>query len=768
MPEDRAITVESADDDELIVTSLEGFDEVSRGFAFSLRLVGKSVDVKPEAMLGQPLAIEAESGDPKRWFHGVVTEFRLIKVEERRAHYEAELRPWTWLMGLTCDCRIFQNLSTVEIVEEIFKKYPEAKFEKRLQGSYEPREYCVQFDESDLDFVQRLLEHEGIFYFFEYAEDGHTLVLTDDVGKLKPAEGYATVPFHAEEDPARRDRDFLSEWVPGFEMRTAAFAHTDYNFEKPGLSLMATSSAEPLPKAFAGEHYRQPGAHLELTRGDVVAALRREELQAPHVRVHASGTARGLASGCKFKLEKFPREDQNAEHFVLRADYRLYDPEYQSGGADMGGDTYRVALVAAPAALPYRPPRLTPRPVMRGPQTATVVGPAGEEIYTDKYARVKVQFHWDRLGKKDEHTTCFIRVSQTWAGSGWGFIQIPRIGQEVIVDFLEGDADRPIITGRVYNASQMPPYGLPANATQSGWKSNSSLGGGGFNELRFEDKKGSEHVYFQAEKDHNELVKNDETRLIQHDMTERVDNISKQSIGVDRFEDVGNNKETKVGVDRKVNIGNNDTEVVGNDRSLTVGGDETIHVVGTSTENIDRNHFQTVGIAQKVLVKAGRIDQVGLAEVRAVGAYQTLTVGLRREVKVGTSQMHYVIGSDSWTVGRDETVKINGNESIDIGGNQTFTLKGNQSWTNQGGRLVKVGKGQTHDVAEDVWIKAGKSMMLEAADSITLKCGDATMVLKKDGTVTIDGKDFSVNASGKINLKSTGETTLKASKINQN
>ena len=229
-------------------------------------------------------------------------------------------------------------------------------------------------------------------------------MLADTTAKLKPAPGYATVPFHFEEDPARRDRDFLSEWLVASSLRQAAYAHSDYNFETPSLSLLTQSEAEPVAKLFKGESYRQPGAHLELAVGDAVAAIRREELQAPHVRVLAGGTARGLVSGCLFTLENYPRESQNAEHLVLRADYRVVDPEYRPALAG-AGESYRVELLVAPTALPYRPPRTTPRPVMRGPQTATVVGPGGAEIFTDKYARVKVQFHWDRLGKKDENSS---------------------------------------------------------------------------------------------------------------------------------------------------------------------------------------------------------------------------------------------------------------------------------------------------------------------------------------------------------------------------
>ena len=651
MPEDRATTVETAKGQTLTFTHLSGFDEVSRCFEFTVGLTGPELDVEPDALINRPLAIEAESSDPKRWFHGLVSEFRIVKVEERVASYEVVLRPWLWLLGLTYDCRIFQNLSVIEIVEKVFGKYPEAEFEKRLQKSYSPREYCVQFDESDLDFVQRLLEHEGIFYFFEYGESGHTLVLADSIAKLKPAEGYEVVPFHIEDNPARRDRDFLSRWLVTSGLRPAAYVHTDYNFEKPSLSLLTQSEATPVPKLFRGEIYRQPGAHQDVSLGDAVAAIRREELQAPHVRVLAGGTARGLASGCTFKLDGHPRESQNAEHLVLRADYRLVDPEHRAG-LEAAGESYLVELVAAPTALPYRPPRTTPHPVMRGPQTATVVGPGGAEIYTDKHARVKVQFHWDRLGKKDENSSCFVRVSAAWAGAGWGFIQIPRIGQEVIVDFIEGDPDRPIITGRVYNATEVPPYGLPGSATQSGWKSNSSPGGGGYNELMFEDKAGSELVNFQAQKDNKLLVKNDRTKLVQHDQSDRIDNNAKHSVGVNLDEDVGKNKTTKVGVDRTVED-RLERHRDGRRQPVADGGVERDDQDRLELDRDDRGEphpDRGAGADGDGRRGAGRHGRAPPRRGRWA-AVQANTIGASRSVTVGAGQSHSIGAADSWTVG---------------------------------------------------------------------------------------------------------------------
>jgi type VI secretion system secreted protein VgrG len=775
MPNERATVVQTPVGAELLTfTHLVGRDEISRCLAYTVGFVSPSPDIDPLKMLGGVVSVEGES-DPKRWFSGLVSEFRLTRIEDRLAYYEAVVRPWLWFLGNTTDCRIFQNKSVVDIVKDVFKKYSTAEFDLRLQGSYPPREYCVQYDETDLDFVQRLLEHEGILYFFEHDEGKHTLVLTDAMSKLKPAPGYEKVPYHFEGQGSRRDVEYITEWIPGSSVRPGAYAHTDYDFKKPGADLMAKSAQPFSHKLAAGENYRQPGAHLEVGRGDNLAAIRREEIQAVHQRIAAVGTVRGLFSGCTFKLDGFPREDQNQEYLVVSAEYRLFDPGYRSH-ADVDSENFKVILGVAPTALPYRPPRITPRPIMRGPQTATVVGPSGQEIFTDKYARVKVQFHWDRLGKKDENSSCFVRVSQTWAGSGWGFIQIPRIGQEVIVDFIEGDPDLPIITGRVYNASQMPPYGLPASATQSGWKSDSSLGGGGYNELMFEDKAGSELVNFQAQKDHNLLVKHDRTKLVQHDQSDRIDHDAKHSVGHNLDEDVGNNKTVNVGVDQTTDIGNNDTETVGVNRSLTVGSNETINIGSNSTETIGSNHTQTVAIVQTITVGAARVDSVGASETRTVGGPQANTIGATRSVTVGAAQSHSIGADDSWSVGANQSVQVAADQSFKVGGAHSSQIgKGRNAKiaeddaTNVGGaRSLKIAKGSLVEIGEDGAIKIGKDLLIEAGDSIVIKCGSAAISMKKDGTINIEGKDISVKGSGKINVKASSDITMKGSEIKQN
>ena len=767
MADDRKITVSTALGDKLLFAQMEGFDEISQCFRYEAGLVSKDIDIKPEDILGTPVTIAVRTDSAKRFFHGIVAEFAFHEYREDYAHYRVVLRPWLWFLGNRSDNRIFQKKSVIEIVEEVFKPHAHVKVEKRLKASYPPREYCVQYRESDLDFVQRLMEHEGIFYHFDHADGEHTLVLSDANASVKDAEGFGTVKFRGEIGGVSGQDDVITDFLPRASVRSGAYVHTDYDFKKPATDLMTKSDAPKSHDAAKGELYHYPGDYIEVGAGEPLAAIRLEEAQAPHVRVDAAGTVRGLWSGVSFKLEEFDREADNVKYLVLRSDYEMWDDQYRAG-MQRPGEGFGVRLKLQPLSLTFRPERRTPRPLMSGPQTAVVVGPSGEEIFTDEYSRVKVQFHWDRLGGKDENSSCFVRVSSVWAGSGWGFIQIPRIGQEVIVDFLEGNPDAPIITGRVYNAAQMPPYGLPANATQSGWKSNSSPGGGGWNEMRFEDKKGSEEVYFQAEKDHNELVKNNETRTIGNDFAEDVGHDAKQDIGHDRTETVGNDKSVTVGHDQTTSIGNNDTESVGVDRSLTVGSNETISIGSNSTETIGMNHTQTVAIAQAITVGAARVDTVGATETRTVGAAQTMTIGASRDVTVGASETHSVGSDDSWTIGGKRTVSVGGDESMTVGGNQTENVSGDVVLKVAKGRKTDITDAELVNVGKDMGVKVGKKFILDVTDEITLKCGDAQVTMKKDGTVTIKGKDISFTASGKINAKADGNVNIKGSKINQN
>jgi type VI secretion system secreted protein VgrG len=378
----------------------------------------------------------------------------------------------------------------------------------------------------------------------------------------------------------------------------------------------------------------------------------------------------------------------------------------------------------------FRPERVTPKPIVQGPQTAIVVGPSGDEIHTDEYGRVKVQFHWDRLGKSDENSSCWMRVSHPWAGKNWGMVAIPRIGQEVIVDFLEGDPDQPIITGRVYNAEQMPPYELPANKTQTGVKTRSSTGGSpaNFNEIRFEDKKGEEQLFIHAEKNQDISVENDETHSVGHDRTKTIDNDETSHIKHDRTETVDNNEKITIGVDRTEQVGNNETITIGVNRTESVGANESI----------------TIGANRTISVGASETASVALQRTHAVGVNESIAIGAAQEIAIGAAQVV--------AIGADQSIKVGANQSEEVGSNQTS----------------KVGSNRSAEVGSDDSLKVGKNLVIDAGDSVTIKTGSASISMKKDGTITIKGKDITVDGSGKINVKAGGNIVMKGSKILQN
>jgi type VI secretion system secreted protein VgrG len=408
-------------------------------------------------------------------------------------------------------------------------------------------------------------------------------------------------------------------------------------------------------------------------------------------------------------------------------------------------------LTVLPLDMPYRVPRLTPRVVMPGPQSAIVVGPEGEEIHADDFGRVKVHFHWDRYDKSNEKSTCWVRVSQPWAGKGWGGYFIPRIGQEVIVDFLNGDPDRPIIVGRMYNEDQPKPFD---SHTQSGFRTRSTPKGSAANcnEFRFDDKKGSEQVYLHAEKNQDISVENDETHTVGHDRTKTIDHDETNHIKHDRTETVDNNEKITIGVDRTEKVGNNEsitigvnrTEKVGANESITIGANRTVSVGGSETATVTAQRTHSVGINETIAI--------GAAQEIAIGAMQSVVIGANQDIKVGANQSTSVGANQSTDVGADCSLQVGSNLASKVGADESHSIGG----------------GRSSDVGKDDAIKVGKNFALEAGESITLKTGSASITMKKDGTIVIKGKDVTVEGSGKINVKASSDIVLKGSKISQN
>ena len=463
------------------------------------------------------------------------------------------------------------------------------------------------------------------------------------------------------------------------------------------------------------------------------AGIRMEEIAATSVRIYGKSDCPQLTPGHTFKLAE--HYDADGEYLVTRVQHTATQDNQAAGGEEF---EYSNEFECLPKALPFRPEQVTPKPTVQGAQTATVVGPAGAEIFTDKYGRVKVQFHWDREGKQDAKSSCWIRVGTPWAGAKWGMIHIPRVGQEVVVDYLEGDPDQPIIVGGVYNAEQMPPWTLPDNMTQSGILSRSTKGGGpaNANALRFEDKKGSEQVWLHAEKNQDIEVENDETHWVGHDRKKTIDHDETTLVKHDRTETVDNNETITIKGNRVETVHKNETITINQNRTETVVQNETVTISGARAHTIAKTDTLVIGQAHTITV--------GGAQALTVGGAQAITVGGAQAVTIGDGQ--------TINVAKDQSEKIGGGLTQDVA--KAFSLK--------------VGEGRTTEVGKDESLKVGKKMVVDAADEIVLKTGDASITMKKDGTIAIKGKDILIEGSGKITAKASGDMVLKGAKIGAN
>ena len=515
--------------DKLLVKSFSGEEEISRLFRFHLDLVSEEATIPPKSIVGKKVTVRVlhADGSTERYFNGFLSRFSQLPSGGRYSYYRAEMVPWPWFLTLTADCRIFQQKTVPDIIQQVFGDFGFSDFSLENQGQHKARDFCVQYRETAFDFVARLMEEEGIFFFFKHEKTKHTLVMADHKGVHQPCPYQDKINVELTGGPGvTRGEDLISHWERHYEFRTGKWAQTDYNFETPSTSLLSNvQTIVDLDQNKKYEVFDYPGEYLNKGDGDTLTKLRMEEEEVGYDVASGNSDCRSLVSGHKITVKGHLQRDQNATYVLTSVVHSAHQSGFASGDEHYE-EHYYNSFRCIPQDVTFRPVRRTPKPLVHGTQTALVVGPAGEEIYTDNHGRVKVQFHWDREGKKNDTSSCWIRVSQPWAGKNWGAIWLPRIGQEVVVDFLEGDPDRPLIVGRLYNAEQPPPYSLPANMTQSGFKSRSSKNGGteDFNEIRFEDKKGSEMFTVHAQKDLETTVENDETRQIGHDRTTTIKN----------------------------------------------------------------------------------------------------------------------------------------------------------------------------------------------------------------------------------------------------
>ncbi|EJF4509115.1 type VI secretion system tip protein VgrG [Salmonella enterica] len=562
----------------LLFASLDGGETLSELFSYVVQLktpdtlnlgyVSPAANLPLKPMVGKDLCVNIElDGGGKRHISGLVTAARVVGHEGRSVTYELRMEPWVKLLTHTSDYKAFQNKTVVDILDEVLAEYP-YPVEKRLVESYPVRTWQVQYGETDFDFLQRLMQEWGIYWWFEHSEDSHTLVLADAISAHKACPDSPLVEWHQE--GLKLDKEFIHTITANESLRTGQWVLDDFDFTKPR-SLLANTVANPRETGHATyEHYEWPGDYFDKSEGEMLTRIRMEAQRSPGSRVLGGGNIRTLMTGYTFTLENYPTAEVNQEYLLMQTLLFVQD-NAQHSGQDQHF-TFSTRFELHPTREVFRPQRTVSKPHTKGPQSAIVTGPAGQEIWTDQYGRVKVQFGWDRYGKMDENSSCWIRVSYPWAGKGFGMIQIPRIGQEVLVDFKNGDPDLPIIVERTYNQDTMPPWGLPGMASQSGIFSHSLYGGPtNGNMLRFDDKTGAEEVKFHAEKDLNTTVKNNETHTVMVDRTKTIIKNETNSIGEDRNTTVTKNDGLSVKLAQTINIGTTYRLDVGDQFTLRCG-----------------------------------------------------------------------------------------------------------------------------------------------------------------------------------------------------
>ncbi len=702
---DRLIRIDSSPlpPDELLVESVSGWEGFSDLFDFKLILVSENLNIDASQIVGQKITFSVKTEvSQRRNFNGYVIEFTRGEVMSQKLRvYRARIAPWFWFLNKTRDCRIFQECTVLDIIEQVFGDFDVADFDTaNILTSYATREYCVQYNETDHAFVSRLLEEEGIFYWFAHSAEGHTMMLSDSMSGCAACE-LNPIPFSS----GSQSLDHVSSWSHNCEFRTGAWAQTDYNFAKPKASLGTDETTiVPVDLAKGYEDFSFPGAYYDKEHGQHLTRVRMEAEEWPFDVVTAETTSRRLAVSNKFQLCEHAADSENGTDFVVIDMRHAVSNRSVIPGVD-ASEIYEAGFRCIPASTMYRPPQTTRKARVPGIQTAVVTGISGQEIYTDKYARIKVQFFWDRYGQNNEKSSCWVRVAQSNASGGkWGQVAIPRMGQEVLIAFVEGDPDRPICIGTVYNDANMPPYDLPGSKNLTGFKSNSTLGGGGYNEYVFDDTKGNELIREHGQFDKDSTIENDLREHVLHDRSRDVTN--------DETIQIGNNQTSTVGVDQSLTVGNNQTVAIGTNQTTTIGANQSIQIGANLTEIVSVNYAETVGAAMALTIGAAFAETVGAAKQQTIAADKSVTVGQNMSESVGKDLQ------------------------------------------------VSVGDNATESVGKDKSDKVGKKYLLDAGDEITIKTGKASINMKKNGDITIQGK--------KITMKGSGDVIIKGKKVLEN
>ena len=725
--------------DELVLSEFHGGDYVNRLFEYRVAALSSSNDVDLEALIGTHATVEMAAQFGDHVFDGIVTQARWAGEVSDSQKYELTLRPWLWVAGRRRNQRIFHEKSVKEILQELFEAYSgmgSPHLSMRLVQNYPILEYTVQYRESDMAFACRLMERFGINFHFTHDIDSHTLVLTDSVEDHDDVPGEQR-PFHAGENSTATADEHFWQWTPERNLTTGAMRLTDFNFKTPTASMEVDRVGDAGYEQGQIEAYDYPGDYLAGGDGRTVVATRLEQERGQDVRHYAAGNCMGLGGGMIVELSGDEINGCTGETYIcLEAIHAFSAGDYASGAEAESHYTGHYTL--APTSVALRPVRKTPVPVIHGPQTAMVVGEG--EIDCDEFGRILVQFHWDLPG--DISMRC--RVSQNWASKGWGGMVIPRIGMEVVVEFLEGDPDKPLVTGCVYNGRNTVPYDLPANKTVSTFKSDTH-GGEGFNEIRFEDESGREEIYVHGQKDRNEDILNDHSEAIGHDW----------------FQTVGN--------DKQIEVTANHDELIGGNMTITVGPTGLGKLIGEGMSGLQKSLDSAVmalGIPElsggdfMLIAEKSKTELIGISADQKIGIEKSVTVGVKSETTIG-SESSYTVGTK---------IEVESGTSIAVKSGQTIEVESGKKIQVVAGELfnMSAGKNMGLTAGENTAVNVGKKMTVDVGDELTIVCGKASIKLKKDGTIELKGKDLKLDGSGKIDVKASKNVTMKGSKILQN
>jgi type VI secretion system secreted protein VgrG len=716
--------------DKLLLKSLNGSERVSALFEYKLSLQSTDTEIDPNTILGKVVTITIanplkEGGT--RYINGIVAAFGQSDITDELAEYSALVVPQLWLASLTKDSRIFQKKTVKEILEIIIKTDTGiADFrDSASQSGSAVREYCVQYDETDFAFISRLMEEEGIYYFFEHTDGKHTLVLCDAPNAHHDVAEAATVPFRRRS--ATDTEQSVNSWAASRFVLPGQFVAADYNFTTPATVLRSAANISRSHSSDDNEIFEYPARFATVDAGNALAKIRICEQQARHIVYTAETTALGLATGSTFTLAQHPLAKFNAKFLILGNQIALENPSY-TDSASAGRLIFASLLTVIPAEQEYRPARTTPRPNLGGPHSAVVTGAKDDEVHTDKYVSIKVKFHWDREGKNDENSSIFMRVAQTLSGKGFGSVFIPRVGQEVIVEFMDGDPDRPIITGALYNEANLPTHPLPENKTRNYIRTESfeapSGDAPGFNEIRFEDKKDAEELFFHASKDHGTYVINDQLAQINHDNHHAVVHNQHAQVHNDYYEAIGGNHNLAIGVGAdEVENGKGKGDKIG---KVKKGGGQNIKIVGPRRIEI--------GGKSALLVKSDVVETFEKSHFTDVTEQRFLKA--KEVVFEAEDNITFKVG-ETWLTITPEGIKLNTDKEIVV------ISTGDTKFEATGNFLVKGTAGVKIESPANVELKATANFLAEGTAQMTVK--GAIGEVSASGPLTVKGGVVMIN-----------------------